>query len=91
MPRLFLILLIIVLLYYLFRLAVRYIFPFLVKYFIGKSQRDDNTRENRYEQRHRRKEGEVNIDYKPEEDKKKSGSGRKNKDDSGEYVDYEEL
>lgn len=71
----------IIIIYILFRLLVRYVFPFLVRYFVKKSQ------DKFYEENpniRRKKEGEVSIDYVPEKDKKK-------KDDEGEYVDYEEV
>jgi len=79
-------LLIIVLIYYLFRLTARFVFPFLLKYFIGKTQRDFDNWENGYEQRHRKKEGEVSIDYVSRKDKNKKDMG-----DEGEYVDFEEV
>ncbi len=34
-----------------------------------------------------RKEGEINIDYTPKDQKKRSGSGSK----EGDYIDYEEI
>ena len=83
-------LLIIVFIYYLFRLTARFIFPFLLKYFIGKTQRDfDNWNGNK--QQHRKKEGEVSIDYNPKKDKKRTASGRKDTGDEGDYVDFEEV
>ena len=85
------ILLIIVFIYYLFRLTARFVFPFLLKYFIGKTQRDFSNRENGYEKRHRKKEGEVSIDYIPKKDKKRTDFGVKDTDDQGDYVDFEEV
>lgn len=85
------VLLLIVLIYYLFRLTVRIVFPFLLKYFIGKTQRDFNNRQNGYEQRHRKKDGEISIDYVPKKDKKTTTSGGKETNGQGEYVDFEEV
>lgn len=79
-------LLIIALVYYLFRLTTRFIFPFLLKYFIGKTQRDFGNWENGDEQQHKKKEGEISIDYVSRKDKNK-----KDKSDEGEYVDFEEV
>ena len=62
-----------------------------LKYFINKTQRDFNNRENGYEQRHRKKEGEISIDYIPKKDKKRTAFGGKDMDDQGDYVDYEEV
>ena len=84
-------LLIIVLIYYLFRLTARFVSPFLLKYFINKTQRDFSNRENGYDKRHRKKEGEVSIDYIPKKDKKRAASGRKETGDEGDYVDFEEV
>lgn len=77
-------------------MTARFVFPFLLKYFIGKAQKDFDNRENGYEQQHRKKEGEVSIDYVPKKNKNKapkggSAYGRKDMDDKGEYVDFEEM
>ena len=73
-----------IVIYLLFRLLVRFVFPFLVRYFVKKSQ------DKFYEQNpniRKKKEGEINIDYIPDKNKKE----KKCKPDEGEYVDYEEL
>ena len=75
--------LIIVLVYYLFKLIARYAMPWIAKYFIKKTQ--DNLRKQ-YESQNemnKKKEGEVNIDSSP--NKKTSLN------DVGEYVDYEDV
>ena len=70
-------LLIIAVIYYLFRLTARFVFPFLLKYFIGKAQKGFDNRENGYAQQHRKKEGEVSIDYNPKKDKNKKPANHK--------------
>lgn len=83
---LFKIILILIALYYLFYLGFRYVFPWLLKRYIRKTQekfygnRTQQSRNNKS-----KKEGEVNIDYMPDNGKKKKSS------DLGEYVDYEEI
>jgi hypothetical protein len=69
--------LIILIVYYLIRLFVRYVLPFAARYFIRKSM-NSTTREPR-----RKKEGEMHIQHSPEQ--------KKNLDNLGEYVDYEEI
>ena len=71
--------------YLLFRILVRYVFPYIVRYFLKNSE------EKFYRQNpdiKKKKEGEVSIDYMPDKDKKNND---KDKDDMGEYVDFEEL
>jgi hypothetical protein len=72
--------LIILVVYYLFKLIARYVLPWIAKYFIKKVSRQyqDQNREPP-----RKKEGEISIDYKPEKKTKL--------DDLGEYVDYKEV
>lgn len=73
----------IIIIYIVYRVLVRYIFPFLVRYFIKNSQ-EKFYREN--PNIRRKKEGEVSIDYSP----KKNNNKDNLTDDIGEYVDYEE-
>ncbi|NOX48645.1 MAG: DUF4834 family protein [Chlorobi bacterium] len=75
--------LIIVLVYYLFKFIARYAMPWIARYFLKKTQ--DNLRKQ-YENQNEmntKKEGEVHIDSVP---KKKTTLN-----DVGEYVDYEEI
>ena len=71
--------LIIIIVYYLIKLAVRYLLPLWARYFIKKTQAK---MQNQY-QEPQKKEGEISIDYAPK--KKKSG------DELGDYIDYEDI
>lgn len=75
------IILVFILLYYLFKLLLRYVFPYFVKRHLKRAQQNYTGRQN---QQTRRKSGEVNIDFKPDDTKHKQ-------DDIGEYIDYEEI
>ena len=77
----FRVILIIVLIYYVFKLLGRYVFPYLLRNYINKQQQ----KYNQYQQQNepQRKEGEVYIKKKPKSDSKDL--------DDGEYVDYEEV
>lgn len=77
------IILFIVIFYYVFFLIIRYLFPYILKRHIKKTQERFYGKQQE-QQKHNRKEGDVNIDYVPEDKKKKNG-------DIGEYVDYEEV
>jgi len=70
--------LIIVIVYYLIRLFFRYVLPWVARYFIHRSQKNF---EEQYRQR--RKKEDININYTPNQKKKK--------DELGEYIDYEEV
>ena len=73
----------VIIFYILFRVLVRYILPFLARYFLKSSQ------EKFYKQNpdiRKKKEGEVSVDYVPKKNQK--DENKKNK--LGEYVDYEE-
>lgn len=71
--------LIIIIIYYLFRLFARYVLPYIARYFIRKTVK---AQQNRQPQANR-KPGEIHVDYRP--DKKTRA------DNLGEYVDYEEI
>ena len=70
--------------YYLFKLLVRILLPFLVKYLFNKSQNNFNEHFGQREEVNKQ-EGEVTIKSPSKENPKKGSS------DAGEYVDYEEL
>jgi len=70
--------------YYLFKLLVRVLLPFLVKYLFKKSQNNFNEHFGQREEMSK-KEGEVTINSPSKESPKKGSSG------TGEYVDFEEL
>lgn len=69
--------------YLLFRVLVRYVFPFLLRYFLKNSQ-EKFYRDN--PDVRKKKEGEVSIKHPSESNK----HVKKAKDDLGEYVEYEE-
>lgn len=71
--------LIIIIVYYLFKLFVRYIMPYVARYFIRKTV---NNFENQQSQSQRRP-GDINVEKTPQR--------KKTLDDLGEYVDYEEI
>jgi len=69
-----------------FRVLSRFVFPWLLKSFVNKAQRDfEQKRQDIDDQHSQRPEGEVTIKTKP-----KKGQNR-SKDDDGDYVDYEEV
>lgn len=71
--------LIIIIVFYLFRLLARYIFPLWAKYFIRKTQQK---MEKEYQEKNK-KEGEISIDFAP---------GKNSiTDDIGEYIDFKEI
>ena len=73
-------LLILLTIYFIFKLVMRIILPYILKSYIEKKQRE------MYGQQppSQKKEGEVTIDYVPEKNKKGDS-------DKGEYVNYEEI
>ena len=78
------IILLLVLFYYLTRIITRYLVPFLFGSYVNRKMNDFQGRSSRQQKTHnRKKEGEVTVDYTPQE-------GNKNKD-RGEYVEYEEI
>ncbi len=68
--------LILLAIYFLFKLVVRILLPYILKTYIQKKQ-------NEFQQRHqdinKKPEGEITIET------------RKGKDDKGDYADYEEI
>ena len=79
-------LLIIVLVFYAFRFITRFVLPFIMKYFIGKVQRDLYNIHHGDVKDAQRKKGEVRIDHAPEKE-----SSKRNNDGQGEYIDFEEV
>ncbi len=71
--------LIIVIVYYVFRLFIRYVLPLLAKYFLKRTQKNY---QKQYE-KPKRKVGDITIEHTPEK--------KKELDNMGEYVDYEEI
>jgi polyhydroxyalkanoate synthesis regulator protein len=81
-------LLIILIIYYLGRLIMRYVLPALFYNYMDDKVKEFSQQQQKQrrkeQQQTRKREGEVNIDYTPQ------GSG-KNRPSKGEYVDYEEV
>lgn len=74
-----------ILLYYLFRLIMRYVAPLLFARFVRKAQENMMGDQGRTAKTKPKKEGEVKVDYVPE--KKRTGK----KDNLGDYTDFEEI
>ncbi|PXX97123.1 DUF4834 domain-containing protein [Marinifilum breve] len=68
--------------YYLLKLIIRAMFPFLVQKTFDKMQNE--AKRQQQEQQHKR-EGEVTIDKSP------NSKSNPNKKDVGDYVDFEEV
>jgi C4-dicarboxylate transporter len=67
--------------YYLLKLIIRAMFPFLVQKTFDKMQQEANRQQEEQE----KKEGEVSIDKNP------TGKSNPKKKDVGDYVDFEEV
>ncbi|NOU62189.1 DUF4834 family protein [Marinifilum caeruleilacunae] len=67
--------------YYLLKLIIRAMFPFLVQKTFDKMQQEAN----RQQQEQEKKEGEVSIDKNP------TNKSNPKKKDVGDYVDFEEV
>jgi len=76
---------ILIIVYMVYRLLVRYIIPFLLKAFIKKSQDRFYQQNPDLRKNHPKKEGEVSVDYVPEKRNTKAGI------DEDDYIDYEEV
>jgi bacteriorhodopsin len=68
--------------YYLIKLIVRYLFPFLLVRFINRMQNKMGGFQAQAENASR--EGEVKVKYNPE-------TNTKSNSDLGEYIDFEEI
>ena len=89
MQGLFKFLLILIVIYYAFKLLVRYVFPFFVKSYLNKVQKqffDQNPHLDPEEQK--KKEGEVKVESKPSNNDNKE---KNTPDDFGDYIDFEEI
>jgi len=76
---------ILLIIYYAVKLISVYLFPFLLKRYLSAMGRKYQNRHTGYKNVKKKKEGEVTIDYKPE------SNDNLNKNNVGEYVDYEEI
>lgn len=72
--------------YLIFRFIGRYVFPFLIKRFVKKAQKNFYSQHQNYNNSQQaQKEGEVNIKYN------KQKQSKRDKDKLGDYVDFEEV
>jgi len=77
--------LIILVIYYVFKIVMRFAFPLLMKRFMGKMEKKFQQQQGQYRpDQHTTKVGETSIDKKPD-----SNSSTNN--NVGEYVDYEDV
>jgi len=77
------IILLLVVIYYVVRLFVRIIFPFLFQRYINKRKGNFSGRQQ-YSRQKGRREGEITIDYLDKKEKRVSK-------DAGEYIDFKEV
>ena len=77
---------IVIVIYYAFKLISRYVLPYLLSIFLKKAQDQMMGRANKdaYE-KNKKKEGKVSVGYT------KESKSKANKDELGEYVDFEEV
>lgn len=88
LPGLFRFLLILIVVYYAFKILVRYVFPFFVKRFLNNAQQKFyNQNPHLDPEAQKKKEGEVKVESKPSQKNEKNDS----QDDFGDYVDFEEI
>lgn len=80
------IILIIIIIYYLFKLIGRYLFPYLLKNQVEKMKKKQEQAQKDYMNQRKEQEGKVTIDYNSKKNQQK-----KDTDQTGEYVDYEEI
>ncbi len=80
--------LIILLVYFGFKILLRWLGPFILKYFMKKAgkrfEQQFQQSQGFNTQQSKKKEGDVSIDKKPE-------NQRKSNKNVGEYIDYEEI
>jgi len=75
-----------IVIYYILKLATRFLLPLLLKRLAKKMFMNvENMQGTAHERANKKKEGEITIEFK---DKAKEGGGLKKK---GEYVDFEEI
>jgi len=75
-----------IVIYYVLKLAMRFLLPFILKRLAKKVLTNfENMQGQAYNDAKKKKEGDVTIEYK---DSKKKGNDLKN---TGEYVDFEEI
>jgi hypothetical protein len=83
---LFRIIIIAVIIYYIFKLAFRFLLPLFISSQTKKMQKQQANAHRDYMNRQKSEEGKVTIEHDAS-GKKQRGDGK----DGGEYVDYEEI
>lgn len=78
-------LLIILIIYAIYRILARYVFPFAVRYYLKRMEREFYNRNPHLRDEPKKKEGDVTIEQQPGKTKGKIS------DDTGEYVDYQDI
>jgi hypothetical protein len=82
----FRVLFILIIAYYIFRLLVRYVFPFILKNYLKKAQKKFYEANPHLDpEPEKQNEGEVKVKSKTQQNSKSK------ENDFGEYVDYEEI
>ncbi len=77
--------LVILLVYFTFKMIIKWFGPLILKYFLRKmGKRFEQQFRQQQDPASRKKEGKVSIDKKPK-------TGRKSNKNVGEYIDYEEI
>lgn len=76
---------ILIIIYYVFKLLGRYVFPYLIKRQLRKAQERMGVQPEEDIKEAKKKSGQVNIDYIPKRQKKS------NSKQSGDYVDFEDV
>ncbi len=81
-------LLILVLLYYAFKAITRYLLPFLAKRWVNKAQENFREQQGYVDpEEAKKREGEIKVETKQNNNTR----SKSNKDDLGDYIEYEEI
>lgn len=79
---------VLIIVYYVFKLLSRYLFPFLLKRFVRKAQQKMGVEPEVDINKAKKKIGQVNIDYIPKKEKKKNSAKPEEPED---YIDFEDV
>ena len=81
--------LILFIIFYVIRLVTRYFLPMIFRNYVDEKMnemsRNQQKQQQRQKEQSKKREGEVSIDYNPQQ------PNSKNKNDKGDYVDYVEV
>jgi predicted membrane protein len=73
-----------IIIYFILKVLFRYVFPYLLAGYVNKKMNEMNQRQNEYFNSQKGREGDVTINFD-------NSNSKKNKTNSGEYVDFEEI